>query len=120
MRLSKQEKSFLDYMIEHSNDTPDCWQDVDFIIYNSKAGTSDRPDYHRERSILLHLRDAGCIDTQENNGTTLVRLKYPGYAHKEFRNMELWDQWRERLWGFLSGAALVGLAWFLTELSQHP
>ena len=112
MKLDKESRNFLDKLIASESDFSMGVFTYEHIVDTFKM---DEADMYR---VVRGLKDRGLLDVATWNGDIDfgVILSQKGKTYKELNRLDARERWRERLWGFITGAALVALAWWLTSL----
>ena len=111
MRIDKESRKFLDRLIALE---PDYARGVYTYQHMTDSLSVDEVDMFR---IIKNLENKLLVEYATMNGVDFgVALTQDGKTHKELRRLDARERWLERLWGFLTGAALVALTWWLTTL----
>lgn len=65
---------------------------------------------------LDQLTNAGLINPVSSNAVAFDITEY-GFSYKELQWLDSKEKWKERIIGFVTGAVLTLLAWFLTYIT---
>jgi hypothetical protein len=109
LRITKDMRKALDALIPAEHDLQGRWFTLAYAA--RKAGFG----YNDFLTVLGQLEDNGLAKYGDAQKSCFLLTHY-GEKYKELRSMELKDVWRERVIGFLSGAVLTCLAWWLSLL----
>lgn len=73
----------------------------------------DIPDDDMEK-ILRRLAAGGYVSLSEVNGCIYgADITWTGICYKEYQHLERVQRWKERVYGFISGAVIASIPWLL-------
>ena len=103
--LDKQSKLVLDSIIANES------QYERYFLQKDKP--LDISDDEMER-ILCGLAAGGYVTLDDINGCIYgAHLTQKGFCYKEYQRLERADRWKERAYGFVSGAIIASIPWLL-------
>lgn len=112
--LIDQERSVLDALLSLS---PEYQPFDNFSFYNHPVCMEMNYDAIAEicRSLddKKYIRDLKIDDTETIHSLVITQM---GRNYKEYQRLEKRERWRERAWGFVSGAIIASIPWLLTNL----
>lgn len=110
MKLTKKCKLVIDTINSNPCDLQNRFYTVDYIY--------SKIPYHsmHYEEVIATLETAAderliCFADEQHS---CVRILEKGMDYKEYRRLELSEQWKERIIGFVSGVLLAVLAWALS------
>ena len=112
MKIDKESRKMLDNLI---GGTPDYPRKVFSYPHICEAFQIDEEDMFRiikslERRALVEYASWGGGDDMG------ILLTQEGKSYKELARLDAIERWGERLWGFIFGASLAVLTWFVIGL----
>lgn len=106
--IPRSARKLLDYLIKTRPDIDGLYYAKEYIPYSCGLGELAGM---RALSFLL----AGGYVSEPERGKIFLELR--GSEYKELMRLELAMVWKERIIGFVSGALLTGLGWYLSVIA---